>query len=76
MLLVTDHFSFEWYKDGHKLDVDGKRIVWQKPIRSGTIIFNDPNIEDIGYYQCHVSNIFGTAVSNKHHVQLGGISSK
>lgn len=63
---------FEWFKDGKRLEVDGNRIVWQKPSQSGTIIVNDAQTEDQGYYQCHASNIFGTAVSSKLHARLGG----
>lgn len=46
--------------------------MWQKPAQSGTIIFTDANLDDQGYYQCFVSNLFGTAVSNKIHVRMGG----
>ncbi|KHN73747.1 Neuroglian [Toxocara canis] len=63
--------TFEWYKDGRKLHVDGERILWQKPSQTGNIIFIDPRPEDQGYYQCFISNIFGTAVSNKVHVKRG-----
>uniref|UniRef100_A0A0M3IFT2 Ig-like domain-containing protein n=1 Tax=Ascaris lumbricoides TaxID=6252 RepID=A0A0M3IFT2_ASCLU len=64
--------TFEWYKDGRKLEVDGERILWQKPSQSGNILFVDPQPHDEGYYQCFISNIFGTAVSSKVHVQRGG----
>ncbi|VDM40547.1 unnamed protein product [Toxocara canis] len=64
-------YRFEWYKDGRKLHVDGERILWQKPSQTGNIIFIDPRPEDQGYYQCFISNIFGTAVSNKVHVKRG-----
>lgn len=47
-----------------------------KPFQSGTIIISDAGDNDQGYYQCHASNIFGTAVSNKLHVQIGGIPLK
>ncbi|OZC09894.1 fibronectin type III domain protein [Onchocerca flexuosa] len=63
--------TFEWFKDGKRLEVDGNRIAWEKQFQSGTIIINDPQESDQGYYQCHASNIFGTAVSNKFHVQIG-----
>ncbi|KAH7725494.1 immunoglobulin I-set domain-containing protein [Aphelenchoides avenae] len=63
--------TFEWKKDGKLLEVDGKRIIWQKPSQSGTIIFLDPSPEDEGHYQCFVANNFGTAVSNKVGVRLG-----
>ena len=39
--------------------------------RAGTLIFNNPRVDDQGYYQCHVKNIFGTALSNRVHVRLG-----
>ncbi|KAM3726416.1 Neuroglian [Dirofilaria immitis] len=63
--------TFEWFKDGKRLKVDGNRIAWEKQFQSGNIIISDAQDEDQGYYQCHVSNIFGTAVSNKFHVQVG-----
>uniref|UniRef100_A0A8R1TTT8 Uncharacterized protein n=1 Tax=Onchocerca volvulus TaxID=6282 RepID=A0A8R1TTT8_ONCVO len=63
--------TFEWFKDGKRLEVDGNRIVWEIQFQSGTIIINDPQERDQGYYQCHASNIFGTAVSNKFHAQIG-----
>ncbi|VDN38507.1 unnamed protein product [Gongylonema pulchrum] len=62
---------FEWLKNGEKLEIDGNRIVWQKPSQSGTIIVNEAQAGDQGYYQCYASNIFGTAVSSKIHVRLG-----
>uniref|UniRef100_A0A1I8EU60 Immunoglobulin I-set domain-containing protein n=3 Tax=Wuchereria bancrofti TaxID=6293 RepID=A0A1I8EU60_WUCBA len=63
--------TYEWFKDGEKLKVDGDRIAWEKQFQSGTIIINDARDGDQGYYQCHASNIFGIAVSNKFHVQIG-----
>lgn len=69
-------FRYEWFKDGKRLKVDGDRIAWEKPFQSGTIIISDAGDNDQGYYQCHASNIFGTAVSNKLHVQIGGIPLK
>ncbi|KAL3982055.1 Immunoglobulin I-set domain family protein [Acanthocheilonema viteae] len=63
--------TYEWFKDGKRLKVDGDRIVWEKQFQSGTIIINDARENDQGYYQCHASNIFGTAVSNKLHVRIG-----
>ena len=64
-------FSFEWRKDNQKLEIDGSKIIWQNAPESGTIIFTAPTDSDVGYYQCFVSNIFGTAVSSRVHVQLG-----
>ncbi|CAG9535099.1 unnamed protein product, partial [Cercopithifilaria johnstoni] len=63
--------TYEWFKDGKRLKVDGNRIAWEKQFQSGTIIINDARDNDQGYYQCHASNIFGTAVSNKLHAQIG-----
>lgn len=63
---------YEWFKDGKRLKVDGYRIAWEKQFQSGNIIINNARDSDQGYYQCHASNIFGTAVSNKLHVQIGG----
>ncbi|VDM09432.1 unnamed protein product, partial [Wuchereria bancrofti] len=68
--------TYEWFKDGEKLKVDGDRIAWEKQFQSGTIIINDARDGDQGYYQCHASNIFGIAVSNKFHVQIGAFRSK
>lgn len=69
----ADRFRFRWEKNGLPLRVDGERIIWQKPGQSGTIVFLRPTRADQGYYQCFVTNIFGTAVSNRVHVQLGGM---
>ncbi|EJW74491.1 hypothetical protein WUBG_14602, partial [Wuchereria bancrofti] len=33
--------TYEWFKDGEKLKVDGDRIAWEKQFQSGTIIIND-----------------------------------
>uniref|UniRef100_A0A7E4V282 Neuroglian n=1 Tax=Panagrellus redivivus TaxID=6233 RepID=A0A7E4V282_PANRE len=63
--------NFEWRKNNEKLNVDGKEIIWQDFPESGTIFFTNPTATDAGYYQCFASNIFGTAVSNRVHVQLG-----
>uniref|UniRef100_A0A0N4ZC69 Neuroglian n=1 Tax=Parastrongyloides trichosuri TaxID=131310 RepID=A0A0N4ZC69_PARTI len=62
---------FEWKKDGKVLEIDGKHIQWQKEKQSGTIIINDPSAEDEGYYQCAMSNFFGTSLTNKVHVVMG-----
>uniref|UniRef100_A0A0K0FH30 Neuroglian (inferred by orthology to a D. melanogaster protein) n=1 Tax=Strongyloides venezuelensis TaxID=75913 RepID=A0A0K0FH30_STRVS len=62
---------FEWKKDGKVLNIDGKHIQWQKEKQSGTIIIDDPKSEDEGYYQCSMSNFFGTALTNKVHVVMG-----
>ncbi|VDM96423.1 unnamed protein product [Thelazia callipaeda] len=63
--------TFEWFKNGKKLKVDGNRITWKKYFYSGTIVITNATEEDEGYYQCHASNIFGTAVSNKFSVRIG-----
>uniref|UniRef100_A0A1I7WME9 Ig-like domain-containing protein n=1 Tax=Heterorhabditis bacteriophora TaxID=37862 RepID=A0A1I7WME9_HETBA len=66
---------FVWYKNGIRLEVGGD-IEWVRPSQSGTIQFIHPKIDHQGYYQCFVSNIFGTAVSNKVHLRLGGLCLK
>uniref|UniRef100_A0A914CK86 Ig-like domain-containing protein n=1 Tax=Acrobeloides nanus TaxID=290746 RepID=A0A914CK86_9BILA len=62
---------FEWRKNDEPFDPDGKRVVWLKPSQSGTILFLDPQPQDQGYYQCFISNIFGTAVSTRVNVRQG-----
>uniref|UniRef100_A0A158P8N6 Immunoglobulin domain protein n=1 Tax=Angiostrongylus cantonensis TaxID=6313 RepID=A0A158P8N6_ANGCA len=49
----------------------GGDIEWIRAGQSGTIQFVRPRRTHEGYYQCFVSNIFGTAVSNKVHLRLG-----
>ncbi|KJH48483.1 immunoglobulin domain protein [Dictyocaulus viviparus] len=63
--------SFKWYKNGEELTIGGD-IEWIRAGQSGTIQFVHPKRTHEGYYQCFVSNIFGTAVSNKVHLRLGG----
>jgi len=60
---------YEWYKNGVKLFIDGKRIVWLNG--TGSIVFLRPLDRDQGYYQCRAINIFGVAVSNMFEVKLG-----
>ncbi|KAK6013044.1 immunoglobulin domain protein, partial [Ostertagia ostertagi] len=62
--------SFVWYKNGEQLEIGGD-IEWVRAGQSGTIQFLKPKRSHEGYYQCFVSNIFGTAVSNKVHLRLG-----
>ncbi|CAJ0602418.1 unnamed protein product [Cylicocyclus nassatus] len=62
--------SFTWYKNGVPLRIGGD-IEWVRAGQSGTIQFVRPKRYHQGYYQCFVSNIFGTAVSNKVHLRLG-----
>ncbi|XGW30397.1 hypothetical protein V3C99_009405 [Haemonchus contortus] len=62
--------SFVWYKNGEQLEIGGD-IEWVRAGQSGTIQFMKPKRHHEGYYQCFVSNIFGTAVSNKVHLRLG-----
>ncbi|PIO65066.1 immunoglobulin domain protein [Teladorsagia circumcincta] len=64
--------SFVWYKNGEQLEIGGD-IEWVRAGQSGTIQFLKPKRSHEGYYQCFVSNIFGTAVSNKVHLRLGGL---
>jgi hypothetical protein len=61
-----------WHKNGVPFEIDNQRITWHRPRTSGTIIFNAPTPDDQGYYQCFVTNIFGTAVSQQVNVRLGG----
>ena len=63
--------DFVWFKDGSPLVVDGERVIWQRPGVSGTLVFLRPSVDEQGSYQCHVRNIFGTALSNVFQVQLG-----
>lgn len=63
--------SFEWRKNGEPLLVEG-HIEWQKPGQSGSIVLVHPRESDQGYYQCFVSNIQGTAVTNRVDVRMGG----
>ncbi|GMR48446.1 hypothetical protein PMAYCL1PPCAC_18641 [Pristionchus mayeri] len=62
--------TYYWHKNGESLEVEGE-ISWEKPGQSGSILFTRPGPHHVGYYQCFVSNIYGTAVSNRVHVQLG-----
>ncbi|CAI4227210.1 unnamed protein product [Auanema sp. JU1783] len=62
--------SYKWYKNGELLEIGGD-LEWILPGQSGTIVINTPKREHQGYYQCFVSNIFGTAVSNKIFLRLG-----
>ncbi|VDM72370.1 unnamed protein product [Strongylus vulgaris] len=64
--------SFAWFKNGAPLKIGGD-IEWVRAGQSGTIQFVRPKRYHQGYYQCFVSNIFGTAVSNKVHLRLGGL---
>ncbi|KAK6747669.1 hypothetical protein RB195_000706 [Necator americanus] len=64
--------SFAWFKNGVPLKVGGD-IEWVRAGQSGSIQFVRPRRHHEGYYQCFVSNIFGTAVSNKVHLRLGAL---
>ncbi|VDL73335.1 unnamed protein product [Nippostrongylus brasiliensis] len=63
--------KFVWYKNDEPLSIGGD-IEWVRAGQSGTIQFLRPKRSHEGYYQCFVSNIFGTAVSNKVFLRLGG----
>ncbi|GMT24852.1 hypothetical protein PFISCL1PPCAC_16149, partial [Pristionchus fissidentatus] len=62
--------TYYWQKNGDSLEIEGE-ISWEKPGQSGSILFTRPGPHHVGYYQCFVGNIYGTAVSNRVHVQLG-----
>ncbi|KAI6224569.1 hypothetical protein M3Y95_00766900 [Aphelenchoides besseyi] len=68
---IGDPETFKWKKDGEPFVVDGVHAMWTRPGQAGSIQFNNPGKEDQGFYQCFVSNAFGTAVSNRVQVRLG-----
>ncbi|KAI6175507.1 hypothetical protein M3Y97_00696700 [Aphelenchoides bicaudatus] len=66
-----DPETFKWKKDDEPFIVDGTHVTWSRPGQAGSIQFKNPDHSDQGFYQCFVSNAFGTAVSNRVHVRLG-----
>ncbi|CAD5224223.1 unnamed protein product [Bursaphelenchus xylophilus] len=66
-----DPETFKWKKDEQDFAIDGEHVIWTRPEQSGSIQFKNPTFEDEGFYQCFVSNAFGTAVSNRVHVRRG-----
>ncbi|KFD63270.1 hypothetical protein M514_10852, partial [Trichuris suis] len=69
-----DPERYQWFKNGRPFNVDGHRIVWQRPGQSGSITFLQPQVDDKGYYQCSVSNIFGVAMSHIFDVKIGALN--
>ncbi|XP_003370486.1 neuroglian [Trichinella spiralis] len=60
-----------WFKNGKSFVVDGHRVIWQRAGQSGSITFLHPQVDDQGYYQCSVSNIYGVAMSHIFKVKTG-----
>ncbi|CAJ0931542.1 unnamed protein product, partial [Mesorhabditis belari] len=67
--------EFVWLKDGLELEIGGEDVdggvTWERPGQNGSIVISTPTDNNQGYYQCFVSNPFGTAVSNKVYVRMG-----
>ncbi|KRX49813.1 Neuroglian, partial [Trichinella murrelli] len=66
-----DPERFMWFKNGKSFVVDGHRVIWQRAGQSGSITFLHPQVDDQGYYQCSVSNIYGVAMSHIFEVKTG-----
>uniref|UniRef100_A0AC35TLA5 Neuroglian n=1 Tax=Rhabditophanes sp. KR3021 TaxID=114890 RepID=A0AC35TLA5_9BILA len=71
---------YEWVKINDKgqhdyLKIDGKRYAWQNENKTGTIVFLNPQKSDEGIYQGLISNLYGTAVTNKIHIKMGVLES-
>jgi len=66
-MLFISYVRYVWTKNGAVLNIDSISNI---QIQSqGTIIINPVNAADAGYYQCLVSNTWGTTATNSAYLQ-------
>ena len=65
--------TYTWYRQGNLFNPSANANRYAQWPNTGTLIINNPQVDDDGMYQCFATNKFGTSVSYKVNLRRGDL---